>query len=135
MSYLPRRFDLDDIFSAFEPTYDRNPLLRTDIKEKDGRYYLTVDVPGYKKEDINISLYQGNLRIEAVKKADNNENDDEGNIIRQERFFGKTSRTFYVGEGVKEEDIKASVEDGVLKINFPTEKQREIERRVNISIE
>ncbi len=135
MSYLPRRFDLDDIFSAFEPTYDRNPLLRTDIKEKDGRYYLTVDVPGYKKEDINISRYQGNLRIEAVKKADNSENDSEGNIIRQERFFGKTSRTFYVGEGVKEEDIKASVEDGVLKINFPTEKQREIERRVNISIE
>jgi HSP20 family molecular chaperone IbpA len=96
--------------------------MRTDISEKDGNYLLNVALPGYKKEDIKLSLKNGNLIIEAGRNETNEEKDAKGNIIRQERYSGSASRSFYVGENIKEEDIKASFENGELHLTVPNTK-------------
>lgn len=137
MRYLPRKNDFfEDVFdSMFNSNNFHSGLLKTDVHEKDGRYYLTIDAPGYSKENIDISLYQGNLTITANKKEEHEDKDQKGSIIRQERFQGTCTRTFYVGEGLRQEDIKANLENGLLSISFPTAKQKEIEERKTISIE
>ena len=97
-------FDLfDDVFNA--PFFGREALMKTDITEKDGKYQLEMDLPGYKKEDVKISLYNGNLTIEANHNESNEEKDTKGNVVRQERFTGSCTRTFYVGENAKESDV------------------------------
>lgn len=116
-------FDLfDDVFNA--PFFGREALMKTDITEKDGKYQLEMDLPGYKKEDIKLSLYNGNLTIEANHNESNEEKDTKGNVVRQERFTGSCTRTFYVGENAKESDVCASFKDGVLKIEVPSENDK-----------
>jgi len=116
-------FDLfDDVFNA--PFFGREALMKTDITEKDGKYQLEMDLPGYKKEDIKLSLYNGNLTIEANHNESNEEKDTKGNVVRQERFTGSCTRTFYVGENAKESDVSASFKDGVLKIEVPSENDK-----------
>ena len=127
MMLVPRKnsFDLfDDFFEdEFFPRHEyfskkeRN-LMRTDIKENNDKYLLDIDLPGFDKEGINISLENGYLNIAAkVDKKEKNENDEK--MIRQERFFGECSRSFYVGEDIKEEDIHAEFKNGILKIEIP----------------
>ena len=95
-------------------------LLRTDIKENDNSYELHMDLPGYKKEDIKARLEQGYLTITAEKNEEKEEKSEEnGKYIRRERYCGSCSRSFYVGDHVKQEDMKAKFEDGILKITFP----------------
>lgn len=111
-------FDLfDDVFGV--PMFGREPLMRTDVEEKDNGYVMKMDLPGYKKEDIHISLQNGNLSIEAERKESNEEKNSKGTVLREERFTGKCSRTFYVGKNVKDTDIRASFNDGTLTVTVP----------------
>lgn len=83
-----------------------------------------MELPGCKKEDIHLELNDGYLNVSASHNTSKDEKDDKGNVIRQERYSGTFSRSFYVGENVKEEDIKASYENGELKITFPKEQEK-----------
>ncbi len=122
----------DDVFGV--PTFGRAPLMRTDVHEKDGKYVMEMNLPGIKKEDVKISLKDGNLSIEAATNSSKDEKDKDGNVIRQERFSGSCSRTFYVGTQVKDSDVHATMENGVLKIEVPSEKAKEIEDTKYIDI-
>ncbi len=138
MKFMPafRRDDdldlFDDVFSA--PFFDKEGLMKTDITEKDGRYNLAMDLPGFRKEDVKVSLYDGTLTIEASRNNNSEEKDRKGNVIRQERYSGSCSRSFYVGKNVKESDIHASFHDGVLKIDLPSENEKSAEEKKEISI-
>ena len=116
-----RDYDLfDDVFDDnFWPFRNNGNLMRTNVEEKDGKYVLTTELPGFNKEDIKISLKDGTLRIEATHKENNDEKDKKGNVIRQERYAGSVSRQFYVGDNVKESDIHASYKDGLLTVEVP----------------
>ena len=113
MKFFPRTNDLfdtvfDDMFTS--PIFNaRNDMvMKTDITEKDGNYMLDMELPGCRKEDIHLELNDGYLNVSASRNTNKEEKDDKGNLIRQERYSGSFSRSFYVGENVKEEDIKAS---------------------------
>ena len=108
---------------------------KTDVTEKDGNYLLDMELPGYGKEDIKIELKDGYLNVSASKNTSNEEKDDKGNVIRQERYTGSCSRSFYVGDGVKETDIKAKFENGELKIVVPVDAPKEVEEKKFIAIE
>ena len=94
-------------------------VMRTDIKENDNGYELHIDLPGYRKEDVKAELKDGYMTISAETKKDNDSKDDNGKYIRRERYYGTCSRSFYVGEDVTQEDIKAKFEDGILKLFVP----------------
>lgn len=137
MRYLDRRQNLfddmfDDMFRA--PTMGNNQLLKTDIHEKDGKYILEVEVPGYKKEDVKISLYNGNLTVAVEHNESNEEKDSKGRVLRQERFNGSCSRTFYVSDAIRDTDIHATFENGILRIELPTEAKKEEETKKFIDI-
>lgn len=120
MMLVPRRnFDLfDDFFDdGFFSKKERN-LMKTDIRETKDKYIIDIDLPGFEKENINLSLNQGYLEISAkVDKEENNDNDEK--FVRRERFTGECSRSFYVGDDIKEEDIQAEFKNGILKIEVP----------------
>ena len=107
----------------------------TDVREHDDHYDLEIDLPGFKKEDITVELENGYLTITANKGHDQEEKDKKGTIIRQERYSGTMSRSFYLGENYQTEDIKASFEGGVLTLNVPKkEEQKQIEHPHQIMI-
>ncbi len=111
-------------------------VMKTDIKETSGAYELSIDLPGYKKEDVQIQLKDGNLTISASTKKENNEDVEDGRYIRRERFYGSCSRSFYVGDAVTEEDIKARFADGILKVVVPKKEAKpEVEEKKLIAIE
>ena len=121
----------DDMFTA--PT--SYGVMSTDIHKKDGDYILDIELPGYKKEDIKIALETGTLSISAHKAETQEEKDAKGNLIRQERYTGETSRSFYVGDGIKDSDVKASYKDGILTISVPSEEKKQVEEKKFIGIE
>lgn len=125
-------FDFDDWFDDFPMPFEKaHKFMRTDIKETDKEYIIEAEIPGVKKDDIKIELYDNRLTIKAeVKHEEKIENE---NFIRKERRFGSCQRTFYL-ENVKQEDIKAKYEDGVLKVILPKEKETKPNMR-NIDIE
>ena len=138
MRLLPRTmFDdmIDDWFG--EPRFTRRTAaaMRCDIREKDGSYLLDIELPGYRKEDIHIDLEDGYLTVSADRNTSSEEKDKQGNILRQERISGSCSRSFYVGEELTAEDIKAKYDNGELKIVLPKKDQKEIEAKKNIMIE
>ena len=94
-------------------------LMKTDVHEKDGQYDMDIDLPGFKKEDIKVELHDGYLQVSAVKGLNEEEKDEKGKLIRQERYSGSMQRSFYVGDSIKQEDVKAKFEQGVLKLSFP----------------
>ena len=111
-------------------------LMRTDIRETEDSYELDVELPGYKKEDVKAQLKDGYLTINVSKNENNDVKDENGKYIRRERYSGSMSRSFYVGEDVKQEDIKARFENGVLMINVPkVDYKPEIEEARSIMIE
>ena len=125
MMLVPRRnsFDLfDDFFNEdFLPRKERN-LMKTDIKEHKNKYTVEVDLPGFSKENIELSLNNGYLNIHAkMEKNDNKE--DEGKFLHRERFFGECSRSFYVGDEIEEKDIQAEFKNGILKIDVPKKEE------------
>ena len=145
MKLVPRNNNLG--FSLFDNMFDdmfRDPfftssnttkLMKTDIQEKDDKYILDMDLPGYDKEDIKAQLKDGYLTITAQKNTSNDEKDEEGNYIRRERYCGKCSRSFYVGDSIKEEDIKANFNNGILQLSFPKEVARKDEGTKYITID
>ncbi len=133
-----RRNVFDDFFDF--PTMpaarqSSDHLMKTDVREMENAYELTVDLPGIKKEDVNAKLDDGYLTITATTSQNNDEKDKNGKYIRRERFSGSYSRSFYVGEGVKEDDIKAKFDNGVLTLDVPKirpEQQKEQTRYIAI---
>ncbi len=112
------------------PVFGGETLMKTDITENEGRYYLDIELPGYTKEDVKISLYNGDLTVEANKK----EAVRQGKLLHQERYSGNCSRTFYVGTALKQADIHASFKDGILTVDFPTEQKKQEEEKKFIEI-
>ncbi|MCB6341238.1 Hsp20/alpha crystallin family protein [Enterocloster lavalensis] len=113
-----------------------NTMMKTDIRDTDSSYELDIDMPGFKKEDIKAQLKDGYLTISASTSSNNDEQDKDGRYIRRERYAGSCSRSFYVGEGVKEEDIRAKFENGILKLSIPkVENKPQVEEQKYIAIE
>ena len=111
-------------------------LMRTDVKETDNSYELDMDMPGFDKGDIKAELKNGYLTISASSNRNNDEKDKDGKYIRRERYTGSCSRSFYVGDDVKQEDIKAKFENGILKVTVPKKEEKPVvEENKYISIE
>ena len=128
----------DDFWGRKNPLYGKNAkrMMKTDIRETDGSYKLDVDLPGFKKDEIQASLENGYLTISAAKGLDKDDKDKEGKYIRQERYAGAMSRSFYVGDEVTQDEIKAKYEDGILKLSIPKkEKKPAVEQDNHIAIE
>lgn len=111
-------------------------VMKTDIRETEDGFLLDIDLPGYKKEDVQAELKDGYMTINAQKKTETDEKDENGKYIRRERFVGSCSRSFFVGNDITEEDIKAKFEDGILKITVPKKEAKvEIPEKKFIAIE
>ena len=119
------------------PLYGKNAknLMKTDIREHDEGYELDVDLPGFKKDEITIDLENGYLTISAAKGLDKDGQDKKGKYIRKERYAGAVQRSFYVGDAVTEEDVKAKFEDGILKLSIPKKDAKAVETKKTIAIE
>lgn len=131
---------LDDFFG--DPfrgrSYDNsvNELMRTDVKDMGNAYELTMNLPGVKKENVKAELKDGYLTINATSNSENNETDGNGKYIRRERYMGSCSRSFYVGEDLSQEDVKARFEDGTLKLTIPKKEETPVvENKKYIAIE
>lgn len=113
-----------------------NTVMKTDIKEKKHAFELHIDLPGYKKEDVQAQLKDGYLTVSAKTDSEKEQKEDEGKYIRRERYVGTCSRSFYVGKTVTQEDIKAKFEDGILKLTVPKKEAKpEVEENHYIAIE
>ncbi len=109
-------------------------LMKTDVKEKDDIYEVDVDLPGFTKDELTMELDNGYLTISAVKGLDKDEQNKEGKYVRRERYAGNISRSFYVGD-VKQEDIHAKYENGILSFTVPKETKAVEEKTNRIAIE
>ena len=113
-----------------------NAVMKTDIRETENGFELDIDLPGYKKEDVQAQLKDGYMTITASSHKDNDEKNEEGRYIRRERYVGSCSRSFYVGEDVTQEDIKARFENGILKVVVPKKEAKpQVEEKKFIAIE
>ena len=110
-------------------------VMRTDIREHEDHYDVDIDLPGFKKDEIELNLEKGYLTISATKGVDKDETDKKGRVIRQERYAGAMQRSFYVGTAVTEQEIKARFEDGVLKLNVPKKTAPKLPEKRTIMIE
>ena len=127
----------DDFFGDKNPLYWKHArnMMKTDIREKDEGYELDIDLPGFKKDEIQAELKNGYLTVSAAKGLDKDEQNKKGEYIRRERYTGSMSRSFYVGEHLNEEDIKAKYEDGILKLSVPKKDAKELAQNKYIAIE
>lgn len=131
-----------DDFGMFPTWSDRNPLygkhsknmMKTDVRETEDTYELDIDLPGFKKDELNLDLKNGYLTIQATKGLDKDEKDKNGKYIRQERYAGSMSRSFYVGE-IPMEAVKARYEDGILRISLPKQEKKALPKPTTIAIE
>ena len=110
-------------------------LMKTDVRETENSYELDVDLPGFKKDEVNVDLKDGYLTISAAKGVDKDEQDKAGKYIRQERYAGACSRSFYVGKGVEPEEIGAKFENGILEISVPKETKKPEVKSTSVSIQ
>ena len=146
--YLPSLFGenlMDDFMKDFDGFFGRRApqrrqpaqnLMLTDVKETDDAYELSVELPGFKKEDLQLELDNGYLKIQAQRAENTEEKDDNGRIIRQERYSGSMARSFYVGEELTEEEIGAKFENGILCLHIPKkEKVEQVPEKKYIAIE
>ena len=130
----------DDSFgmmNARSPLYGKHArnLMKTDIRETDTNYELAIDLPGFKKDEIHLELKDGYLTISAEKSLEKGKENKQGKMLRQERYSGVMQRSFYVGEHLTEEDVKASYENGVLHIKFPKKEALKAPEKKTILIE
>lgn len=126
-------YDLFDFDNLLRPWFNENELtMRTDIKEAEGNYVMDIELPGYEKEEIEVNLDKGYLIVKATKKI--TEEDKKTNFIRKERRYGSVSRSFYVGENLKEEDVNANYANGILTLTFPKEAPAKIIEKKRIQI-
>lgn len=129
-----RAFDLfDDMFNdAFFSNGFRNSsaqIMKTDVRENEKTYTMDIELPGYEKEDVQAELKEGYLTITAQKGENKEEKDPNNKFIRRERYTGTCKRSFYVGEDVKQEDIKAAFRNGILRLEVPKEQPRVEEKQ------
>ena len=135
----------DDWFDdAFEKNFfgERNPLygkhaknlMKTDVRETRDSYKLAIDLPGFKKDEVKVELKDGYLTVSASKGLDKDEEDREGRFIRQERYAGACSRSFYVGD-IRPEEVKCKYEFGVLRVTLPKPTARVVESPSHIAID
>lgn len=138
MMMIPRRNDFDLLSEMFrDPFFDEREsrVMKTDIKEKKDKYVIDIDLPGYEKENIKIEVEDGYLTVHATIDS-NKEEKEEGKFVRKERYMGSCSRSFYVGDDVKEEDIKATFRNGILRLEVPkVEEKKELPEKKYIQIE
>ena len=127
----------DDFFGNHSLPYGNHAkgFMKTDIKEGKDGYEVHIDLPGFKKEDINAQLENGYLTVTASQNTNKEEQDEEGRYIRRERYVGNCSRSFYVGDALTQDDIRAAFKDGVLHLTFPKEIQKQEEQPRLITIE
>ena len=149
-TFLPTVFgeNLMDMFNDFDRDFFRGfarpehmlygknaqRMMKTDVKETDEGYELDVDLPGFKKEEIHLDLENGYLTISTEKALENKE-EKKGKVLRQERYSGTMSRSFYVGDSLTEEDIKAKYENGVLSLSIPKKEVQKVPEKKTILIE
>ena len=110
-------------------------VMKTDVHEHDDHYEVDIDLPGFSKDEINLELKDGYLTVSAAKGLDKDETSKKGKLIRQERYAGAMQRSFYVGDSVKVEDVKAKFEDGVLRLSIPKKELKELPGNNTIAIE
>lgn len=125
-----------EFFGTHNPLYGKHAknLMKTDVKDVNDHYEVAVDLPGFQKDEVNVELENGYLTISAAKGLDKDQKDDEGHYIRQERYSGSCSRSFYVGD-IQPEDIHAKYEDGIMKLTLPKADQKAIEHQNRIAIQ
>ena len=131
----------NDNFGMFPMWNERNPLygkhaknlMKTDVRETEDSYEVDIDLPGFKKDEITVDLKDGYLTIQAAKGLDKDEPDKKGRYIRQERYAGACSRSFYVGE-IKPGDVSAKYEDGILKLSMPKQAKKQLPEHSTIAI-
>ena len=139
MMMIPRRnhFDLfDEMFR--DPFFEgsESKVMKTDIKEKRDKYIIDIDLPGYEKEDIKMEISDGYLTVHASVNKEVDDEKEKGKYVRKERYVGECSRSFYVGENVKEEEIKAKFKNGTLTIEVPKkDDKKELPEKKYIPIE
>ena len=127
------RMDFPDIDRKLYGKHAQH-VMKTDVHEHEDGFEIDIDLPGFKKEEINLSLENGYLSVHASKAIDQ-EQKKKGKLIRQERYSGSMQRSFYVGEYITEEDIKAKFEDGVLKLSVPKKEAQKVPEKKTIAIE
>ena len=134
----------DDMFNAFGmvPEIDRalygkraQNVMKTDVRETESTYELDVDLPGFKKDEVKLELKDGYMTITAAKGVDQDGQSRKGKYIRQERYAGQMSRSFYVGENVRPEDLRARFENGILQITVPKKPYRPVPEHTYIAID
>ena len=145
--FMENLFDemFDDMFNNMMPMVAgrRNPLygkhsknlMKTDVRETESAYEMDVDLPGFKKEEVQVQLENGYLTISASKGLDRENEEKKGRYIRQERYMGQCSRSFYVGDSVRPEDVSAKFEDGILRVTLPKNTPKQLEAKNTIAIE
>ena len=129
--------DFGDLDRTERKLYGRHAdrLMKTDVHEHEDHYEVDIDLPGFAKDEITIELKDGYLTVSAAKGLDKDENDKKGKLIRQERYAGAMQRSFYVGEELTEEDVKASFKQGVLSLNIPKKEAKAVPEKKTIMIE
>ena len=136
----------DDLMESFAfptfPDVDRalygknaKKLMKTDVKETQDGYVVDIDLPGFKKDEIQMQLENGYLTVNASKGLEKEEKNEDGRYVRRERYAGSMSRSFYVGENVTENDIHPKYENGILTFSLPKEEKRAVEEKKYIAIE
>ena len=129
--------DFGDLDRTERKLYGRHAdrLMKTDVHEHEDHYEVDIDLPGFAKDEITIELKDGYLTVSAAKGLDKDENLKKGKLIRQERYAGAMQRSFYVGEELSEEDVKASFKHGVLSLNIPKKEAKAVPEKKTIMIE
>ena len=126
-----------DMFGRRNPLYGKHTkdLMKTDVRETEDSYVLDIDLPGFKKDELQVELENGYLTIRAEKGLDKDETDKKGRYIRQERYAGSCSRSFYVGEDVEPGEVSAKFEDGILRLSIPKVEHKALPKTSTIAIE
>ena len=129
-------FDMMPAAHGNDPLYGKHArnLMKTDVRELDKSYELDVDLPGFKKDEIHVDLKDGYLTIGASKGLDKDQQDENGKYIRRERYAGVCSRSFFVGDAIRPEDISAKYEDGILRLSVPKTVHKELPEASAITI-
>ncbi len=123
-----------DLFSRRGSRGEKN-FMRTDVRKNGDNYEVSIDLPGYKKDDINVSLENGYLTVSAEKRCDHSSDESDRGYIHRERCYGSCSRSFYVGSGISREDVSAKLEDGILNLTVPANSRQLADENKYISIE
>ena len=126
-----------NFFGNKNPLYGKHAknMMKTDVRETGNGYEVDIDLPGFKKDEITAKLDNGYLTISASKGLDKEKKDKDGHYIRRERYAGSMSRSFFIGEGITENDVKAKYEDGILRLSIPKKEVKAVEKPNYISIE